>query len=183
MNKAIFFDRDGILIEDTGFPGATGEIIIVKDAIEAVKRINQLNYLVIVVTNQSAVARGLTDESGVHSVNNFIYEQFIANGAKIDNFYYCPHLPNGSVKKFAIECNCRKPEPGLILKAAADHDIDLASSFFIGDTKRDIEAGIRAGVSPVYVNYNNSIDTNIPCFTNLISAINYIIDNCEPAKH
>lgn len=150
-NKAVFLDRDGILIEDTGFPGAVGEIQIIRQSISAVRQFNELGYLVIVVTNQSAVARGFIDEAGVDKINSDISKQFQAGGAIIDRFYYCPHLPDGTVKKYAVQCNCRKPEPGMIFQALKELNIDNKRSFLIGDSKRDIEAAKAAGVEAIQV--------------------------------
>lgn len=182
QNRAVFFDRDGILIEDTGFPGAVGEIIIVQSAIKAVKAFNKLRFQVIVITNQSAVARGYTDEAGVQKINRQISESFLADGAKINNFYYCPHLPEGTAEKYAVECDCRKPKPGLILRAAKEHNIDLTDSFFIGDSQRDMEAAIKANVKPIFVNAVIKVEPDIPSFTTLTGAVKYIIENSEPQK-
>lgn len=178
-NKAVFLDRDGIIVEDTGFPGAVGEVIVIEHAESAVKVLNELNYLVVVITNQSAVARGFTDEAGVKKTNQEISEYFLSNGARIDGFYYCPHLPGGAIEQYAIECDCRKPEPGMLLKAANDHNIDMSRSFFIGDSERDVQAAVKAGAMPILVSRTISMSPDVPSFADLAGAVNYIIDKNE----
>ena len=115
------------------------------DAIEAIRYINEHGALAIVVTNQSGVARGYFPEENVIKLHEWMQKELACYGAHIDGFYYCPHHPEAKVEEYRKDCDCRKPKPGLILKAAADHDIDLAHSVMIGDKERDAECGRRAG--------------------------------------
>lgn len=180
MNKAVFLDRDGIIIEDTGFPGAVGKVVVIPDAINAVKTLRELGFIIIVITNQSAVARGFMDEKGVRKINQEISRRFHTDGAKIDKFYFCPHLPEGTVKEYAIECECRKPKSGMVLKAIQDFNIDIKASFFIGDSESDLQAAIEAGVDPIFI---GSINPLAPSFATLSGAISYIIENSGLSKN
>lgn len=146
MNRAIFFDRDGVLNEEVGYLFEREKYRRVGGAAEAVKFFNDRNYLVIVVTNQSGIARGFYTEDDVKNLHNFMREDFKKSGAKIDAFYYCPHHPEGTIERYKKICNCRKPEPGMILRACKDFEINPAQSFLIGDSERDIESGKRAGL-------------------------------------
>lgn len=131
----------------------------------------------IVITNQSAIARGLLKEKDLIKINNNISGYFLSCGAKIDAFYWCPHHPEGIIKKYAICCNCRKPKPGLINKAVDDYGIDSSKSYFIGDSITDIKAAFSAALSPILINNENIVSgIRVPSFRNLSSAVNYIID-------
>lgn len=175
--RAVFLDRDGVIIEDTGYPGAVGSIMFITSAPDAIKLLNEHDYLVFVVTNQSAVARGFINEEDLTKTNNDISSYFLSHGAKIDAFYCCPHFPEGTIKKYAIHCDCRKPKPGLINQAVNDYNIDPSISYFIGDSITDVQAAISAMVSPILVNNENIVDGGrVPSFRNLYSAVNYIIE-------
>jgi histidinol-phosphate phosphatase family protein len=114
-------------------------------ALEALPRLHRAGYLLFVVSNQSGVARGLFPESALVAVGVRLRELFRECGVSLTGFYYCPHHPHGSIPDFARACACRKPEPGMILRAARRHNIDLARSWMVGDILDDIEAGRRAG--------------------------------------
>ena len=146
MNSAIFFDRDGVLNEEVGYLHEISKFKWIDGAVDAVKLCNEKNFLVIVVTNQSGIARGLYTEDDTKKLHNFMQTELEKFGAHIDAFYYCPHHPEGKVAAYRKICDCRKPEPGLILRACKDFDIDVAKSILIGDSDRDIEAGRRAGI-------------------------------------
>ena len=146
MNSAIFFDRDGVLNEEVGYLYEISKFKWIDGAIDAIKLCNEKNFLVIVVTNQSGIARGLYTEDDTKKLHNFMQSELKKFGAHIDAFYYCPHHPEGKVAAYKKICDCRKPEPGLILRACKDFDIDVANSILIGDSARDIEAGRRAGI-------------------------------------
>ena len=146
MNRAIFFDRDGVLNEEVGYLFEIEKYRRVAGAAEAVKFFNARNYFVIVVTNQSGVARGFYTEDAIKNLHDFMRDDCRKSGATIDAFYYCPHHPEGIVERYKKVCDCRKPEPGLILRACKDFEINPADSFLIGDSERDIESGRRAGL-------------------------------------
>ena len=147
--KAIFFDRDGTLNVDKDYLYKIEDFEWLADAPQAIRWANGHGYLVIVITNQSGVARGYFSEDDVHRLHEWMNEDLARFGAHIDAFYYCPHLPNGSVVVYAKECDCRKPKPGLIDQACADFNIDCGESLMIGDKPRDVECAEAAGVRGV----------------------------------
>lgn len=146
---AVFFDRDGTLNVDKDYLYRIEEFEWMEDAPQAIRWANQKGFLVIVVTNQSGVARGYFTEDDVLRLHEWMNEDLVRAGAHIDAFYYCPHLPNGRVDAYAKECNCRKPKPGLIERACVDFDIDKEASIVIGDKPRDVECAEAAGVRGV----------------------------------
>jgi D-glycero-D-manno-heptose 1,7-bisphosphate phosphatase len=118
---------------------------------EAVRRINAAGFLAFVITNQSGVARGLFDEALIHQVHDTLQRWMTEQGARLDGIYFCPHHPREGVPPWRQDCDCRKPRPGLILRAAREHDVDLASSYMVGDTVLDIEAAGAVGMTSVLV--------------------------------
>jgi D-glycero-D-manno-heptose 1,7-bisphosphate phosphatase len=144
-NKAVFLDRDGTLIEDRGYICEFSEVFIFPYAVKAVRLLNENDFKVIVVTNQSSIARGICRENQVEEIHRKIKLFFSDKGAVIDDFYYCPYHEDGIIEKYKKRQNCRKPAPDMILKAAEDYGIDLDRSFFIGDNGCDILAGQNAG--------------------------------------
>ena len=137
---AAFLDRDGVLNVDRGYAHKPEDIEMIPGAAAAVRLLNEAGYYVFVVTNQSGVARGLYSEAAIKQVHRHMQELLRAEGAHIDAFYYCPHHPDGSVKEFAIQCRCRKPEPGMLEQTAREWPIDLSHSFLIGDRDHDLAA-------------------------------------------
>ena len=148
-NKAIFFDRDGTLNVDVHYLHDPADFVWIEGAIDAIRWANEHRYLVIVVTNQSGIARGYYDEAAVHRLHDWMNEQLAAHGAHIDAFYYCPHHIEGKIPVYTKSCDCRKPAPGMLLKAIAEHNIDPAASFLFGDAESDVVAAENAGVRGV----------------------------------
>ena len=148
-NKAIFFDRDGTLNVDVDYLCAPEKFVWTEGAVAAIRWANEHGYLVIVVTNQSGVARGYYDEAAVLRLHDWMNAQLTKFGAHIDAFYYCPHHPEAAVPAYRKPCDCRKPAPGMILRAIAAHGIDPAASFLFGDGARDVAAAEAAGVRGV----------------------------------
>ena len=146
MNKAIFFDRDGVLNEDAGYLYEIEKFKWIEGAINAIKLCNEKNILTVVVTNQSGIARGFYTEDDVKKIHDFMQEDLKKFSAHIDAFYYCPHHPEGKVENYRKICDCRKPKPGMILQAAKDFDIDLKNSILFGDSQRDIDSAKNAGL-------------------------------------
>lgn len=145
---AVFLDRDGVLIVDSGYPHLEEHLVLIPGAADAVRRLNALGYLVVIVTNQSGVARGLFSEDQMHAFNALLVRRLAAKGARIGAVYACPfHDEAQDPRWFHPDHPDRKPNPGMILKATAEHCIDLARSFLIGDRQSDLEAARRAGVS------------------------------------
>ena len=147
--RAVFFDRDGTLNVDKDYLYRIEDFEWLEDAPQAVRLANEKDFLVIVITNQSGIARGYFAEDDVRRLHDWMNEDLVRFGAHIDAFYYCPHLPNGKVKAYAKECDCRKPKPGMIERACADFDIERAKSILIGDKPRDVECAEAAGVRGV----------------------------------
>lgn len=145
---AVFLDRDGVLIVDSGYPHREEHLVLIPGAADAVRRLNALGYLVVIVTNQSGVARGLFSEDQMKAFNDLLVRRLAAKGARIGAVYACPfHSEAEDPRWFHPDHPDRKPNPGMILRAAADHGIDLSRSFLIGDRQSDLEAARRAGVS------------------------------------
>ncbi len=136
--KAIFLDRDGTINEEMGYINHPDRFKIFPFAAESIKIFNQSGFLVIIVTNQSGIARGYYTEDLVKNLHNHLMMEMQSKGARIDAIYYCPHHPTDGLAEYRKNCDCRKPKPGLILRAIQEHDISLTSSFAIGDRYQDI---------------------------------------------
>ncbi|OGP85387.1 MAG: hypothetical protein A2V87_07975 [Deltaproteobacteria bacterium RBG_16_58_17] len=148
---AVFLDRDGTINEEVGYLDRIEKLRLIPGAAEAIRLINESGMKAIVVTNQSGVARGMFDEDFVHQVNTRLREMLRAEGAAIDGLYFCPHHPTEGLGDYLRTCDCRKPAPGLLLRAAEELRLDLARSYMVGDTLKDIEAGVRAGAQGILV--------------------------------
>ena len=159
MERAVFLDRDGTIIEDVGYIGERSRVRFLPGASQAIKSLNENGFGVIVVTNQSGVARGYFTEEMVQELNRYIREALAEQGAHIDMFYYCPHHIDGVIAEYRRECYCRKPNPGMIEVAVGDFGINLEDSFVIGDKASDIEAGHRAGCRTVLLTGADPPDT------------------------
>ena len=185
---AVFMDRDGTLIEEVGYLDSLAKVTILSGIVEAVRLINRAGFLAIVITNQSGVARGLIDEPFVQKVHDHIRDLFHAQGAVINAFYYCPHHPTEGKGPYLLSCLCRKPSPGMLLQAAEEWDIDLGSSYMIGDTQKDVEAGQGAGCKGILVRtgYGKDIvwDTVKPDHVadDAFAAVQWIIRERQKAK-
>lgn len=180
-NSAVFFDRDGTLNEDPGYLGEPEKLKLYPGAGKALSSLKQSGYKLIVISNQSGIARGLITEEMVKSVNVRLNELLSKDNGSIDAFYYCPFHPDFST---AEECSCRKPSPELVFKAARDYIIDLSKSYFVGDTVSDIECGINAGCKTILVKTGYGAEAfsilqkqnKFPSFVaeNIIEACNFI---------
>jgi D,D-heptose 1,7-bisphosphate phosphatase len=150
-HAAVFLDRDGTINEEVGYLDSLEKLKIIPEAFEAIRLINQNGMKAVVITNQSGVARGLFSEEFVQTVHALIQKQLKARQAFIDAFYHCPHHPTEGQGVYLQTCNCRKPAPGLLFKAADEMEIDLGRSYMIGDMPKDIEAAKRAGAKGILV--------------------------------
>ncbi|MCS7168832.1 MAG: HAD family hydrolase [Gemmatales bacterium] len=148
---ALFLDRDGVLIEEVPYISSPNQVRLLPGAAEAVARVNRLGVPVVVITNQSGIARGLFTEADLLAVHRRINEMLARLGAHIDRYYYCPHHPHAPRAEYRDTCTCRKPAPGLLHQAARDLGIRLESSFFVGDRLSDIQAATAAGCSAILV--------------------------------
>jgi D-glycero-D-manno-heptose 1,7-bisphosphate phosphatase len=151
MKKAVFLDRDGTLNVDVGYPSRYDQLDVYPQSFEAVKRLNQEGFLVVVVTNQSGVGRGLLTEDDLKDIHARLNASFIHRDARLDAFYYCPHYVLSEDPRYRKECDCRKPKPGLARQAADDLGIDLTNSYMIGDKTEDVLFGINIGAVPILV--------------------------------
>lgn len=165
LEKAVFLDRDGVLNLDKGYVFRTEDLEILPDVVTTLTELKKRGFLLIVVTNQSGVARGYYDLSSVHTFHKYLAAEIVAAGGPvIDGFYICPHHPDGIISPFNTDCECRKPKPGMLLRAAAEHNIDLNSSWMIGDKDSDAECAEGAGVKSILVhskNYRRSNSTAV----------------------
>jgi len=148
---AVFLDRDGVINEEVGYLDSLDKLKIIPCAFEAIKLINESGMKAVVISNQAGVARGFFTEDFVKIINEHLQTALRQKKAHIDNFYYCPHHPTEGIKPYRQNCNCRKPAPGMLLKAAQDLNIDLTKSYMVGDRFRDMEAAKRVGVKGVLV--------------------------------
>jgi D-glycero-D-manno-heptose 1,7-bisphosphate phosphatase len=151
LKKAVFLDKDGTLVVDVPYNVDTGRIKLMDDCLTGLKHLQQHDYLLVVVSNQSGVARGYFKEEALIAVRQKLTALLQAEGIKLNGFYYCPHHPEGIIEPFAADCDCRKPKPGLLLKAAGELNIDLQASWMIGDILNDVEAGNRAGCKTILI--------------------------------
>ena len=154
--KAVFLDRDGVINKYVGFLRNIDEFELLSGVAEAIKKINESGYLCIVVTNQPVIARGDVTVAELDEIHNKMETLLGLEGSYVDALYYCPHHPHkgyeGEVPQLKIDCDCRKPKPGMLLKAAEEYNISLSDSFMVGDGENDIKAGIAAGCKAVLLN-------------------------------
>ncbi len=151
MKKAVFLDRDGVLNEEVDVLRDVKQLRVIPGVAKALQKINKLGFLAIVVTNQPVIARGWLTEKEVEAINQVLVSRLAKKGGKIDAVYYCPHHPNANLKKYRLQCRCRKPNIGMVKKAAKEFSIDLKKSFMVGDTMPDIVMGKRAKLTTVLV--------------------------------
>ncbi len=172
--KAVFLDRDGVVVADGNYQFKTSDMKILDGVPQAIIRLNQAGYLVIIVSNQSGVARGYFTEADVVSFNTYLVVELKKAGAKIDAAYYCPHhATEAKVKKYLLDCDCRKPKPGMLIRAAKEHGISLSESWMIGDKISDVKAGKSAGCRTVYIGKekNSGADATVAAISNAVEFI------------
>lgn len=156
--KAVFLDKDGTLIVDVPYNINPALMVLSDHCLTGLARLQNEGYLLVVVSNQAGVARGYFAEPALKAVEQRLKEMLAAAGIHLSGFYYCPHHPDGTVKSLAIQCDCRKPAPGMLLKAAADLHIDLKASWMMGDILNDVEAGNRAGCKSILIDNGNETE-------------------------
>jgi len=158
MKKAVFIDKDGTLIKDVPYNVNPKLIQLEARAGEALQLLNKNGYAIIVVSNQDGIGKGLFKFNDLTKVNEAIQRKLAPFKVAIDAFYYCPHYVNSSIPAYAIDCSCRKPKPGLILRAAKELNINLSLSWMIGDILNDMEAGKNAGCQTVLIDNGNETE-------------------------
>jgi D-glycero-D-manno-heptose 1,7-bisphosphate phosphatase len=151
MKKAVFLDRDGTVNEEVGYMTELSKLRLIPGAGAAIRKLNDSGFSVVLVTNQSGVARGYFPESLVHEAHARLDAMLKAEGARIDAVYYCPHHPTAGTSHYTRECDCRKPRTGLIDRAVRDLGLDVSRSYMVGDKWSDVELGHRAGVKAILV--------------------------------
>ncbi len=180
MKRAVFLDRDGTINIEKEYLYQAAEFEFIPGAPEAISLLNQAGITVVVVTNQSGVARGYYTEEDVHNLHRHIASELARSGAHIDEWLYCPHHPDGR-GSYALPCKCRKPLPGMLYEAAARHGINLEDSTMIGDKLADIEAGQAAGCNTILVctgygaNEKQHVGPETFVCDDLLSAVKYLL--------
>jgi D-glycero-D-manno-heptose 1,7-bisphosphate phosphatase len=144
--KAAFIDRDGVINVERGFLHQVEQFVFVPGSVEALQWLQAAGYLLVVITNQSGIARGLYSEADYLQLTAYMQQRLLAAGVRLSAVEHCPHLPDAPLAEFRLDCDCRKPRPGMLLRAAAALDIDLPASLLVGDRATDIQAGRSAGV-------------------------------------
>jgi D-glycero-D-manno-heptose 1,7-bisphosphate phosphatase len=149
--RAVFIDRDGTISEEVGYVNHPSRYRVFPFAAEAIRLLNEAGWFAALVTNQAGVARGYFREDVIVAVHSLLRQELERNGARLDAVYYCPHHPSVGEPPYRSDCDCRKPKPGLITRAAAEHDLDLGGSWMIGDRYGDVELARNAGVNSALV--------------------------------
>jgi D-glycero-D-manno-heptose 1,7-bisphosphate phosphatase len=184
-NKAVFLDRDGTINVEVGYLSDPDELELIPGAAEAVARLNDAGFIVVVVTNQSGVARGYFTEEDVHAVNRRMVDVLQSEGARIDGIYYCPHHPEFGSDVYRKDCECRKPNTGMVKRAVEDLDIDISRSYVVGDHVGDVLLGVNAGAHSIHVLTGHGADerkkliergiNTVHLASNLKDAVEYIL--------
>ncbi len=191
MRPAVFLDRDGTMIEAVPYLAALDAVALFPWTVDAVLLLNEAQYRVVVVTNQSGVARGFFDEAFVVKTHHVLDLKLRAGGARIDRYYYCPHYHDGKVEKYRRACGCRKPEPGMLHQAARELDIDLARSFVVGDRWLDVQLAQAVGARGILVRTGDGaneaaspVDGVIAAAVkdDLLAAAEWILEETAPMK-
>jgi histidinol-phosphate phosphatase family protein len=149
MTGAVFLDKDGTVIEDVPYNVDPARIRLLPGAETGLKMLHAAGWRLFIVTNQSGIARGYYTEHDMAIVENHLRNVMAGFGVRLGGYYFCPHYPGGTVPGYAVRCMCRKPEPGLLVRAAQENGIDLRDSWIVGDILNDVEAGRRAGCRTV----------------------------------
>lgn len=184
LRRAVFLDRDGTINVERDYLHRIEDFAFIPGVPDAIRRLNEAGFLVLVVTNQSGVARGFFTMAEVDALHRHMAAGLKAAGAHIDGYYVCPHHPTVGQDPLQNECSCRKGEPGLLLQGAAEHCIDLSRSFMVGDKAADLTAGQRAGCTPLLVLTGYGRETaanpeflNVPRFPSLVEAVEFILES------
>jgi D-glycero-D-manno-heptose 1,7-bisphosphate phosphatase len=180
---AVFLDRDGTLVEDVGYLTDISQLQLRPGSLEGL-RLLQDYFPIVMVTNQSAIARGLLDANGLQEIHRELVARLQRQGVILDAIYVCPHHPDGCVSPYQVECYCRKPQPGMLIQAMKDFQIQLSRSYMIGNKDNDVAAGQRAGVAATVLIASSSHEVKMtsdmaPTYTseNLHQAAHFIVNH------
>lgn len=181
MNRAVFLDRDGVITQEPPYYAhKLSQLELIPKSADAIRLLNESGVVVVVACNQAGIARGYYREKDAILFNQAMKEKLAEDGAVIDAIYYCPHHPEAKIEKYRVDCNCRKPKPGMLTRAEKELNIDLNQSYVVGDKLSDIEAGKRAGCKTIMVRTGHGVEelknNHIEC--------NYVADDLyEAVKH
>lgn len=150
-HRAIFLDRDGTLVHSRHYPSRPEDLVLYADIASELRLLQEAGFRLVIITNQSGIARGYFTATDLQRMHDDLELRLAQVGITITAFYHCPHHPDGAIPELSVRCDCRKPAPGMLLRAAAELDIDLERSWFAGDILDDVEAGNRAGCRTVLV--------------------------------
>ncbi|MGB5446263.1 MAG: D-glycero-beta-D-manno-heptose 1,7-bisphosphate 7-phosphatase [Psychromonas sp.] len=149
--RAVFLDRDGVLNVDSGYVSNSDDFHFIDGVIDACRAIKEKGYLLVVITNQSGIARGYFTEEQFHNLTEWMDWSLADRGVDLDGIYYCPHHAEKGIGEYKIDCDCRKPKPGMLLNAIEDLGIDPSQSILVGDKVSDLQAGLAAGIKTNYL--------------------------------
>jgi len=183
LRPAIFLDRDGVVIEGVHYLASPSQVRLIPGAAEAIASLNRAGWPVVIVTNQSGVARGLFDSEAVHAVHRHISNLLVEHHARIEEYYFCPHLETAEVPEYRLDCECRKPKPGMLHQAAAELSLDLAKSWMIGDRESDLQAGAAAGARTILVRTGFGSSTDITALDRAALRLELVAADLADAVH
>ncbi len=171
LKPAVFLDRDGVVIEDRNYAYRIDDLHVCHGVVEAIRLLVAKGFVPVVVTNQTGVARGFFTIADLEKFNLHLQQTLAKAGVALDHIYYCPHLADGKVAEYSFECDCRKPKPGMLLRAASELGLDLEKSFMIGDKLSDVQAGQAAGCHSILIAKESSGTTGINSAKDLLDAV------------
>jgi len=183
MNRAIFLDRDGVITQEPPhYTHKLSQLELISKSADAIRLLNENGFVVIVASNQAGIAYGYYREEDAILFNQAMKENLVKEGAYIDAIYYCPHHPEAKIQRYRVDCDCRKPKPGMLIRAEKELNIDLEQSYIVGDKLSDIEAGKRAGCKTIMVRTGQGVGeskgNHIECnhvADDLYDAVKYIL--------
>jgi len=182
MRRAVFLDRDGTINEERNYLWRVEDFSFIDGAAEAIGLLKGAGFLVVVVTNQSGIGRGLYNEEDLDRLHRHMQDELGKRGAEVDACYFCPHHPQHGTGEYGVECDCRKPLPGMLFRAAGELGINLSASWMIGDKLADMEAGLAAGCRTMMVRTGYGaveaagVPDDVPVVDDLLAAARFIID-------
>lgn len=184
LRPGLFLDRDGTINVEVDYLSDPDELVLIPGAADAIRRAREAGYVIIVVTNQSGVARGILTPLDLAAIHARLDSLLAAEGARVDDYFACPHHPEIGSETYRKACSCRKPNPGMLIEAAEKHQLDLGRSALVGDSIRDLEAGRRAGVPERYLvatgkgmSKKDELDPSDHFVADLAEAVDRILDS------